>query len=244
MRTARWLLLAFVALLTYLAGSCTPVTMAYPVRLHLGPTPEPLGRGMGATEASLGLIFPADFWAPLVPGGGLRQYVGLTSWLDLDADFTMAGAGQPYVGAMGSLGLRFYPVRHRYFKLGLGIGGGLGCGGMRATGEEESDYRAGCLEGAPGHLAVGGYADLMLGLRPARWIGIYAGIRYQLADSRDLPRTHWVQYGGGVEFTFPRSRLIFITVEGGLAHFYNVVDRSAGGFLTGSLGVRYGRAAW
>lgn len=186
------------------------------------------------------MIMPGDLWAPLAYAAGLRQHLGILSWLELDADVTAGNADDRNLGVMGSLGLRFYPVRHPVFKLGLSVGGALGCGGMKATGEDEDSYRAGCHQSSPGRLAGGGYVGLQLGIR-INWVfALYAGFRYQLTGARELPLTHWLQYGFGIQFDFPRNQRVFITIESGAAHFFNHYNTGWGGYHMASIGFRYG----
>lgn len=236
-------LLTVLTVLALLGGSCTPVTMAYPVRIHLGPTPEPLGLGRASTQMSFTTILPGEPWAPEVFSGGLRQHLGLTSWLELDADATLANVHTDHGGVMGSLGLRFFPVRHRIFKLGLSLGGGLGCGGIKATGSDGDEYRGGCQNGAPGRLAGGGYVGLQIASRLRWWFALYAGARYQLTGAREILLTHWLLYGVGLQFDFTRSRLVYMTYEAGFGHFRNRLDVSWGFYSTVSVGFRYGKAS-
>ncbi len=239
--TSATALLTLLTLLSFLGGSCTPVTMAYPVRIQLGPAPEPLARA--ASQVSFGGIFPVQLNSPLIKAGGVRQFFGLTSWLELDVDATLGAVQTDHGGIMGSLGLRFFPVRHRIFKLGLTIGGGLGCGGVVATGEERDDYLGGCRNQAPGRLAGGGYVGLHFGVRFSPWIAVYTAVRYQLTGATEIPLTHWIQYGGGIQADFPRNRMIFMTAEGGFGHFRNRLNVDIGFYTMGSIGVRFGKAS-
>ncbi len=137
------------------------------------------------------------------------------------------------------LGVRFFPVRNRIFKLGLSLGGAAGCGGMKATGEEEDSYHGGCRPGSPGRPAGGGYVGQQLGLR-VHWVfAVYAAARYQLTGARALPLTHWLQYGLGFQFDFPRNQRAFIAIETGAAHFLNHQDHGWGFYTMASIGIRY-----
>lgn len=214
------------------AVGCYP-SYAPPIRWGVGIMPEPHGRGGGSAQIGYGYPMTSHIIEP-------RAAFGVSPWLDLDAGGGVAVAGKNELPMfMGSLGIRYYPVQHRIFKLGLSVGGGLGLGGKWSYEDPAGEWVT-----RDEKLAGGGFVGIDLGARLHRVVGLYLGNRLQLTSTRHVVLTFWNINVFGIQIDF--HPMVFMSLESGLWVYVSPKNDDHGCYSTviyATVGMRWGRAA-
>jgi hypothetical protein len=159
----------------------------------------------------------------------------------LDLDLNALFLAEDYFHFVGSAGLRYYPLTHRWLRLGLAAGVGVGRGGVyqdsSGGGEDVTRFDAG--------VTGGGYVGLDLGVRFHRIFGIYLGQRVHFNRSAHVPLTVWGYHVLGLHFDIlPRW---YFTVESGFAWYRTPLGQGGEDGALGptiiyaSTGVRFGK---
>jgi len=155
--------------------------------------------------------------------GALSAGIPLNETLSLDAQFDTSGEWQ-----IGNVGLRAtHRSPDRVVNVDAEIGGGGGVGGQRCgnpgQGATDNPCPALPLDGrsAQERLAYGGFAGIGVGIRPLRWMNVFARTRVQLTTATNVPNTIWMSGLVGAEFTLGP-----VVLGGGVgyAHYTNDVE--------------------
>ncbi len=210
-------------------GACN-ATYAPPVRSTHLRAPGRLAPGQGEIAATVG--------APN-GRGALGGGIPVTEALSVEAQFDTSDAWH-----VGNVGLRAtHRSPDRVLSVDGEFGGGGGVGGQRCgnVGTDGDPCPGGAPDGrsAQERLAYGGFVGLGVGVRPVRWMALFARSRAQLTTANNVPNTLWISGLAGAEFLLGP---VVVGAGAGYAHYSN--DTESRGDLIVELGASVPFNVW
>jgi hypothetical protein len=133
----------------------------------------------------------------------------------------------------------------RVLSLDGEVGGGAGVGGQRCGNAalDNSDPCPGLAvdgRGVTDRVAYGGFLGVGVGVRPVRWLSLFARTRAQLSAATNVPNTLWLSGLAGAEvYVGP----VVFGLGAGYAHYRNSVENDGDAIVEGAVSVPFSLGA-